>query len=128
VIAERKHELANAGASSAGRVYNYVMTGDFGARFTVLGQIADRLLRDLDQDRRALEQRWKRTEQRIRELFATLDAIPLDLREVLGADVELPHAFRAELPAPESIAPQAANEHTLGLEAVPPQARISSPG
>jgi hypothetical protein len=98
VISDRRHELANAGAGSADRVYNYVMTGDFGVRFTTLGQIAARLLHDLDQDKRALEQRWKRTERRIREMVATLDAIPLDLRDVLGADADLPPALRAEFP------------------------------
>ena len=104
VIFERRHELASAGAGSAGRVYNYVMTGDFGGRFTVLGQIAARLLHDLEQDKRALEQRWKRTERRVREMAATLDAIPLDLRDALGADIDLPHALRAELPAADTFA------------------------
>ena len=104
VISERRHELASAGADSAGKVYNYVMTGDFGDRFTMLGQIAARLLHDLEQDKRALEQRWKRTERRIHEMAATLDAIPLDLRVVLGAGAELPPALRAELPAAETFA------------------------
>jgi hypothetical protein len=104
VISDRRHELASAGANSAGRVYNYVMTGDFGSRFMMLGKIAAQLLHDVEQDRRALEQRWKRTERRIRELGATLDAIPLDLRDVLGADADLPPALRAELPSDETFA------------------------
>jgi hypothetical protein len=104
VISDRRHELASAGANSAGRVYNYVMTGDFGSRFLTLGRIAAQLLGDLAQDRRALEQRWKRTERRIHDMAATLDAIPLDLRDVLGADADLPPALRAELPADETFA------------------------
>ncbi len=104
VISERRHELASAGADCAGRVYNYVMTGDFGSRFTMLGRIAAQLLHDLEQDKRALEQRWKRTEKRIHEMAATLDAIPLDLRDALGADADLPPALRAELPAAETFA------------------------
>jgi hypothetical protein len=104
VISERRHELASAGADSAGRVYNYVMTGDFGSRFTMLGRIAGQLVHDLEQDKRALEQRWKRTERRIRDMAATLDAIPLDLRDALGADIDLPPALRAELPAHKTFA------------------------
>ena len=111
VISERRHELASAGAGSADRVYNYVMTGDFGVRFRMLGQIAAKLLQDLEQDKRALEQRWKRTERRIHELDATLGAIPLDLRDVLGADADLPPALRAELPGtatPAELSPSPA--------------------
>ena len=126
VISDRRHELASAGANSAGRVYNYVMTGDFGDRFMMLGKIAAQLLHDVEQDRRALEQRWKRTERRIRELSATLDAIPLDLRDVLGADADLPPALRAELPADETYAELPAPPSTVHVLA-PDESLIDAP-
>jgi hypothetical protein len=77
------------------------MTGSFGQRFARLTGLAASLLQDIDQDKRALERRWKRTEVRIREILDIRDAIGDDLMEVIGADAELPAAFRAELPTAE---------------------------
>ena len=53
------------------------------------------LLAELESDRRALQQRWKRTQRRIEELTDTLYAIPLEIQEAIGADAELPAGPRA---------------------------------
>jgi hypothetical protein len=89
-------------AGNAEKVFNYVMTGSFSQRFARLTDLAASLLQDIDQDKRALERRWKRTEVRIREILDIRDAIGDDLMEVIGAGTELPAAFRAELPAAEA--------------------------
>jgi hypothetical protein len=97
-----RHQVAAAERTgNAEKVFNYVMTGDFSRRFARLTGLAASLLQDLDQDKRALEQRWKRTEIRVREILDIRDAIGDDLMEVIGADAELPAAFLAELPAPD---------------------------
>jgi hypothetical protein len=75
------------------------VTGNFSRRFERLTGIAASLLKDIDQDRRALERRWKRIELRIREILDIRDAIGDDLLDAIGADAELPPAFRTELPA-----------------------------
>jgi hypothetical protein len=102
VLTAWRHQVAAAERTgNAEKVFNYVMTGDFSRRFVRLTTLAASLLQDLDQDKRALERRWKRTEVRVREILDIRDAIGDDLMEVIGADAELPAAFRAELPAPD---------------------------
>jgi hypothetical protein len=102
VIAWRHQVAAAERAGNAEKVFNYVMTGNFSQRFARLTGLAASLLQDLDQDKRALERRWKRTEVRIREILDIRDAIGDDLMEVIGADAELPAAFRAELAVAET--------------------------
>jgi hypothetical protein len=103
VVTAWRHQVAAAErAGNAEKVFNYVMTGNFSQRFARLTGLAASLLQDLDQDKRALERRWKRTEVRIREILDIRDAIGDDLMEVIGADAELPAAFRAELAAAET--------------------------
>jgi hypothetical protein len=100
VVTAWQHQIAaDERAGNAEKVFNYVMTGDFSGRFARLTGLAASLLQDLDQDKRALERRWKRTEVRIREILNIRDATGDDLMEVIGADAELPATFRAELPA-----------------------------
>lgn len=118
VITVWRHEIAAAErAGSAEKVYNYVMTGSFGRRFEALGRLALGLLRDLEQDKRALDQRWKRTERRIREILDVRDAIPADLIDAVGADVELPAPLRAEFPA-DTVAelPRPSDSPAIALE------------
>ena len=103
VVTAWRHQVAAAErAGNAEKVFNYVMTGNLSQRFARLTGLAASLLQDLDQDKRALERRWKRTEVRIREILDIHDAIGDDLMEVIGADAELPAAFRAELAAAET--------------------------
>jgi hypothetical protein len=102
VVIAWRYQVAAAGRTgNAEKVFNYVMTGSFSQRFARLTGLAASLLQDIDRDRRALEQRWKRTEVRVREILEIRDAIGDDLMEVIGADAELPAAFRAELPSTE---------------------------
>lgn len=56
------------------------------------------MLRDLDLDRRAQQQRWKRNEARILEILDIRDAISDDLIDAIGADADLPAGLRADLP------------------------------
>jgi hypothetical protein len=98
VMTAWKHETAAAArAGNAEKVYNYVMTGAFARRYERLGRLAEDLLHDIHQDKRALDQRWKRTERRIQEILDVRDAIPLDLQDAIDADTELPAALRAEI-------------------------------
>jgi hypothetical protein len=102
VVTAWRYQIAAAERTgNAEKVFNYVMTGSFSQRFARLTGLAASLLQDVDQDKRALERRWKRTEVRIREILDIRDAIGDDLMEVIGADAELPAAFRADLPAAE---------------------------
>jgi hypothetical protein len=99
LTAWRHKVVAVERAGNAEKVFNYVVTGNFSRRFERLTGIAASLLKDIDQDRRALERRWKRIELRIREILDIRDAIGDDLLDAIGADAELPPAFRTELPA-----------------------------
>ena len=101
VTAWRYQVTAAEQTGNAEKVFNYVMMGSFSRRFARLTGLAASLLQDIHQDKRALERRWKRTEIRIRDILEIRDAIGDDLMEVIGADAELPAAFRAELPAAE---------------------------
>jgi hypothetical protein len=99
VIGAWRYEIASAErAGNADKVFNYVMTGNFSQRFEKLASIAANLLRDLDLDRRALEQRFRRTEVRILEILDIRDAIGEDLIDAIGADAELPAGLRSEPP------------------------------
>ena len=99
VVTAWRHQVAAAErAGNAEKVFNYVMTGNLSQRFARLTGLAASLLQDLDQDKRALERRWKRTEVRIREILDIHDAIGDDLMEVIGADAELPALSGPSLP------------------------------
>jgi hypothetical protein len=130
VITVWRHQVTAAErAGSAEKVFNYVMTGNFSRRFARLTGLAASLLQDLDQDKRALERRWKRTELRVREILDIRDAIGDDLMEVIGSDAELPSAFRAELPAADADdePPTPHDDQVLALE--PPSViRSGRPG
>jgi hypothetical protein len=122
VVTARRHQVAAAErADNAEKVFDYVMAGDFSRRFEKLTSVASSLLQELDQERRALERRWKRTEIRIQEIFDIRDAIGNDLLDAIGVDVELPAAFRAELPVADMAdeLPGSLTGPTLALE--PPQ-------
>jgi hypothetical protein len=71
---------------------------EFGTRIDQLATIATDMLRDLSREKRAFEQRWKRTEGQITDLLKVRDAIGFDLIDAVGADVQLPSAFCARLP------------------------------
>jgi hypothetical protein len=106
VIAVRRHEAANAArAGIAGRVYDYIATGGFEARYKAMEQALDKLGQELDQDQRITRQRWKRLErlaEHIRE--EGLRGIVLD---IIGLGGEIPPAATAELPedAPPELPP-----------------------
>lgn len=100
VITTHRYEVAASNrAGNAEKVYNYVITGGFGARVDQLATIATTMLRDLAREKRVFDLRWKRTEAQITGLLKVRDAIGFDLIDAIGADVHLPAAFRAELPS-----------------------------
>ncbi|MGO9277565.1 MAG: DUF2130 domain-containing protein [Streptosporangiaceae bacterium] len=96
IIAVYRHESANAARSGiAGKVYDYIATGGFEARYKAMEHAIDRLAAELDQDQRVSQQRWKR-----------LQAITVEIREqglqgivldIIGLGGEIPPAARAEL-------------------------------
>lgn len=96
VIAVYRHEAANAArAGIAGRVYDYIATGGFEARYKAMEQAIDRLAAELDQDQRTSQQRWKRLARITDELREQgLQGIVLD---IIGLGGEIPPAARAEL-------------------------------
>ena len=103
VVTAWHYQVAAAGRTGAAeKVFDYVMTGNFSQRFALLTDLAAGLLQDVEQDKRALERRWKRTEVRIRQIMSIRDSIGGDLIEAVGADTELPAAFRVELSAVEA--------------------------
>jgi hypothetical protein len=97
VIAVYRHETANAArVGIAGRVYDYIATGGFEARYKAMERALDKLGQELDQDQRVTRQRWRRLErltEQIRE--EGLRGIVLD---IIGLGGEIPPAARAELP------------------------------
>jgi hypothetical protein len=97
IIAVYRHVAANAGrAGEAERVYDYVVTGGFEARYKASEQAQDRLRQELDQDQRATQQRWRRMERIMDEIREQgLRGVVLD---IIGLGVEIPPAARAELP------------------------------
>lgn len=104
IISDRWHEITSASTDAGqARLYKYVMTGDFVTRFTTMGRQLSQLLAELESDRRALQQRWKRTQRRIEELTDTLYAIPLEIQEAIGADAELPAGLRVEVIAADQM-------------------------
>jgi hypothetical protein len=97
IIAVYRHEAANAGrAGTAGKLYDYIATGGFEARFKTIEQGSDGLRQELAQDQRVSQQRWKRMEQMIDEIVEQgLQGIVLD---IIGLGGEIPPSARAELP------------------------------
>jgi hypothetical protein len=97
IIAVYRHEAANAArAGIAGRVYDYIATGGFEARYKAAEQAVGGLRQELGQDQRASQQRWRRMERLIDEILEQgLHGIVLD---IIGLGGEIPPAARAELP------------------------------
>ena len=96
IIAVYRHEAANAArAGIAGRVYDYIATGGFEARYKAAEQAVGGLRQELGQDQRASQQRWRRMERLIDEILEQgLHGIVLD---IIGLGGEIPPAARAEL-------------------------------
>jgi hypothetical protein len=97
IIAVYRHEAANAArAGIAGKVYDYIATGGFEARYKATEQAVDGLRQELGQDQRASQQRWRRMGRLIDEILEQgLRGIVLD---IIGLGGEIPPAARAELP------------------------------
>jgi hypothetical protein len=97
IIAVSRHEAANAArAGNAGKLYDYIATGGFEARYKAMEQGADGLRQELGQDQRATQQRWRRMDRLIDEILEQgLHGIVLD---IIGLGGEIPPAARAELP------------------------------
>lgn len=85
-----------ARAGTAGKLYDYIATGGFEPRFKTIEQAVDGLRQELGQDQRASQQRWRRMERLIDEIFEQgLHGIVLD---IIGLGGEIPPAARVELP------------------------------
>lgn len=97
IIAVCRHEAANAARTGiAEKVYDYIATGGFEARYKAMEQAIDRIATELDTDQRTSQQRWKRLEKHISELREQgVEGIVLD---IIGLGGEIPPAARAELP------------------------------
>jgi hypothetical protein len=97
IIAVYRHQAANAGrAGIAGKVYDYIATGGFEARYKASEQALDRLRQERTQEQRAAQQRWKREERLMDEIFEQgVRGIVLD---IIGLGGEIPPVARAELP------------------------------
>jgi len=102
IIAVYRHETANAARTGiAEKIYDYIATGGFEARYKAMEQAMDRLDTELDQDQRTSQQRWKRLEKLTAEIREQgLNGIVLD---IIGLGGEIPPAARAELPGSESL-------------------------
>jgi hypothetical protein len=98
INAYRYEAAASHRATSAEKVFDYVLTGAFGARIDQIAVIATKMMRELSREKREFELRWKRMEGQINDLLQVRDAIGFDLIDVAGSDVELPPAFCAKLP------------------------------
>jgi hypothetical protein len=98
IIAVYRHEAANAArAGIAGKVYDYIATGGFEARYKAMEQALDRLRQELDQDQRSTQQRWKRLQRIMDEIREQgLQGIVLD---IIGLGGDIPPAARGEIPA-----------------------------
>jgi hypothetical protein len=101
IIAVYRHEAANAArAGIAGRVYDYFATGGFEARYKAMEQAVGGLRQELGQDQRVSQQRWRRMERLVDEIFEQgLHGIVLD---IIGLGGEIPPEARAELPEDDS--------------------------
>jgi hypothetical protein len=97
IIAVYRHEAANAAqAGIGGKVYDYIATGGFEARYKTIEQAVDRFRQEHAQEQRATEQRWKRQKRIMDEILEEgLHGIVLD---IIGLGGEIPPAARAELP------------------------------
>lgn len=97
VLAVYRHVAANAcRADIAGKVYDYIATGGFEARYKATEGAVAKLRQEIGQDQRVTQQRCKRMEQLtdvIRE--EGLQGIVLDIISLGG---EIPPTARAELP------------------------------
>jgi hypothetical protein len=97
IIAVSHFEAANAArAGIAGKVYDYIVTGGFQARYKAMEQALDRLAHEIDQELRTTQQRCKRLERiRVEIREEGLHGIVLD---IIGLGGEIPPAARDELP------------------------------
>ena len=97
IIAVYRHEAANAArAGTAGKLYDYIATGGFEARFKTIEHGSEGLRQELAQDQRVSQQRWRRMERLVDEIFEQgLHGIVLD---IIGLGGEIPPSARAELP------------------------------
>ena len=97
IIAVSHFEAANAArAGIAGKVYDYIVTGGFQARYKAMEQALDRLAHEIDQELRTTQQRCKRLERiRVEIRDEGLHGIVLD---IFGLGGEIPPAARDELP------------------------------
>ena len=88
---------ANAGrADIAGKVYDYIATGGFEARYKATERAAAKLRQEIGQDQRVTQQRCKRMGQLVDVILEEgLQGIVLDIISLGG---EIPPAARAELP------------------------------
>jgi Uncharacterized protein conserved in bacteria (DUF2130) len=99
IVNTYRYEVAASNkATSAEKVFDYVLTGAFGARVDQIATMATKMMRELSREKREFEFRWKRMEGQITELLQVRDAIGFDLIDAVGSDVELPSAFCAKLP------------------------------
>jgi hypothetical protein len=98
INAHRYEAAASNRATSAEKVFDYVLTGAFGSRVDQIATTAAKMMRELSREKREFELRWKRMEGQITELLQVRDAIGFDLIGVAGSNVELPPAFSAKLP------------------------------
>ena len=98
INAHRYEAAASNRATSAEKVFDYGLTGAFGARVDQIATTATKMMRELSREKREFELRWKRMEGQITELLQVRDAIGFDLIGVAGSNVELPPAFCAKLP------------------------------
>jgi hypothetical protein len=93
-----RYEAANAArADTAGKVYDYIATGDFETRYKESERALDSMRETLGKERRAFEQLWKQREREIETADAGLHGIVLDL---IGIGAEIPSAARIELAQP----------------------------
>ena len=110
VLAVYRHVAANAGrADIAGKVYDYIATGGFEARYKATEGAVAKLRQEIGQDQRVTQQRCKRMEQSIDVIWEEgFLGIVLDIISLGG---EIPPAARAELPegAPPEL-PAAPND------------------
>lgn len=86
----RRHATAHHGRRVGvdGKLYDYIATGGFEARFKTIEQGSDRLRQELAQDQRVSQHRWKRMEQIMDEFLEQgLQGIVLD---IIGLGGEIP--------------------------------------
>lgn len=96
-----RYEAANAArADTAGKVYDYIATGEFETRYKTSERALDSMRDTLGKEKRAFEQLWKQREREIETVEDGLHDIVLDL---IGIGAEIPPATRTDLA--EAITP-----------------------